>query len=177
MSDHEAFADEIAGFHAQQAAEKLLKAWLAIDGQVFPLTHNLGTLLDVLRDHEPDADRFRGLIALNPFAVQFRYEAITGDAEPLDREGLARSIQRLLERVQEALGETGRILSPENSKGARQSRSPSPQAFSGRPSWVAGGRPVFDLPPLLSSPRAFRDRLSKGPVPGASLPGLAGQRA
>ena len=105
MSDHEAFADEIAGFHAQQSVEKLLKAWLAIDGQVFPLTHNLGTLLDALRDHEPDADRFRGLIALNPFAVQFRYEAITGDAEPLDREGLARSIQRLLERVREALGE------------------------------------------------------------------------
>lgn len=105
MSDHEAFADEIAGFHAQQSAEKLLKAWLAIDGQMFPLTHNLGTLLDVLRDHEPDADRFRGLIALNPFAVQFRQEAITGDAEPLDREGLALSIRRLLERVQEALGE------------------------------------------------------------------------
>ena len=105
MSDHEAFADEIAGFRAQQAAEKLLKAWLAIDGQVFPLTHNLGTLLDVLRDHEPDADRFRGLIALNPFAVRFRQEAITGDAEPLDREGLALSILRLLERVREALGE------------------------------------------------------------------------
>lgn len=105
MSDYEAFADEIAGFHAQQAAEKLLKAWIAIDGQVFPLTHNLGTLLDILRDHEPDADRFRGLIALNPFAVQFRYEAITGDTEPLDREGVVRSIQTLLERVQEALGE------------------------------------------------------------------------
>lgn len=105
MSDFEAFADEIAGFHAQQAAERLLKAWIAIGGQVFPLTHNLGTLLDILRDHEPDADRFRGLIALNPFAVQFRYEAITGDTEPLDREGVVRSIQTLLERVQEALGE------------------------------------------------------------------------
>lgn len=105
MSDYEAIVDETAGFHAHQAAEKLLKAWIAIDGQVFPLTHNLGTLLDILRDHEPDADRFRGLIALSPFAVQFRYEAITGDTEPLDREGLVRSIQTLLEPVQVTLGE------------------------------------------------------------------------
>ena len=105
MSDNEAFADEIVGFHAQQAAEKLLKAWIAIHGQVFQLTHNLGVLLDALRDHEPEADRFRGLIALNPFAVQFRYEAITGDMERLDRKGLARSLQSLLESVQAALGE------------------------------------------------------------------------
>lgn len=105
MSDNEAFADEIVGFHAQQAAEKLLKAWIAIHGQMFQLTHNLGVLLDALRDHEPEADRFRGLIALNPFAVQFRYEAISGDMERLDRKGLARSLQSLMESVQAALGE------------------------------------------------------------------------
>ena len=29
MGDAAVFADEVLGFHAQQAAEKLLKAWLA----------------------------------------------------------------------------------------------------------------------------------------------------
>lgn len=105
MSNKEVFSDEIAGFHAQQAAEKALKAWLAIHGQVFPLTHNLGVLLDVLQAREPDAEGFRALIALNPFAVQFRYEAMTDDAEPLDRESLAASVEALLHRVQRALGE------------------------------------------------------------------------
>lgn len=32
-------ADEILGFHAQQAAEKMLKAFLACQGFEFPLTH------------------------------------------------------------------------------------------------------------------------------------------
>lgn len=30
MSDPDVFADEVFGFHAQQAAEKALKAWLAV---------------------------------------------------------------------------------------------------------------------------------------------------
>ncbi len=38
MSEPEFFSDEIAGFHAQRAAEKLLKAWLAVLGVSFPLT-------------------------------------------------------------------------------------------------------------------------------------------
>ena len=105
MSDREVFSDEIAGFHAQQAAEKLLKAWLAIHGQVFPLTHNLDVLLDILRDRDPDAEGFRGLIALSPFAVQFRYEAISEDTEPLDRDSLVASVEALSRRVQKALCE------------------------------------------------------------------------
>ena len=36
MRDVDIFADEIFGFHAQQAAEKLLKAWLALLGEVTP---------------------------------------------------------------------------------------------------------------------------------------------
>ncbi len=105
MADKEVFSDEIAGFHAQQAAEKALKAWLAIHGQVFPLTQNLGVLLDVLQAREPDAEGFRALIALNPFAVQFRYEAMTENAEPLDRQSLAASVEALLRRVRQALGQ------------------------------------------------------------------------
>ena len=34
MDDTEVFADEIFGFHVQQAAEKLCKAWLAMLGEV-----------------------------------------------------------------------------------------------------------------------------------------------
>ena len=36
MGDAAVFADEVFGFHAQQAAEKLLKAWLASPSHGWP---------------------------------------------------------------------------------------------------------------------------------------------
>ena len=36
MKDPEVFAEEVFGFHAQQAAEKALKAWIAALGQEYP---------------------------------------------------------------------------------------------------------------------------------------------
>ena len=38
MVDEEIFANEIFGFHVQQAAEELCKAWLALIGEAYPLT-------------------------------------------------------------------------------------------------------------------------------------------
>lgn len=38
MLDSQTFADEIFGFHVQQAAEKVLKAWIAALGEVYPFT-------------------------------------------------------------------------------------------------------------------------------------------
>ena len=46
MGDASVFADEIFGFHTQQATEKLFKAWLALLGDTYPLTHNLEQLLE-----------------------------------------------------------------------------------------------------------------------------------
>ena len=39
LADVPAVSDAIVGFHAQQAAEKALKAALAATGQDFPFTH------------------------------------------------------------------------------------------------------------------------------------------
>lgn len=39
-------ADSVVGFHAQQAAEKALKAVLAASGDDFPWTHDLRHLMD-----------------------------------------------------------------------------------------------------------------------------------
>lgn len=103
MSDPAFFSDEIVGFHAQQAAEKLLKAWLALLGLTFPLTHDLGALLDMLGRSEPAAEKFRGFVALNPFAIQFRYEAVGEEMDPLDRDNLVKQLRLLSESVQAAL--------------------------------------------------------------------------
>jgi HEPN domain-containing protein len=51
MDDADVFADEIFGFHAQQAAEKAFKAWLALLGVEYPKTHDLSLLLGILQSH------------------------------------------------------------------------------------------------------------------------------
>lgn len=67
--------DELLGFHAQQAVEKLLKAVLARHGVAYEFRHDLeylGELLDGAGlGRPPDFER---ALALTPWAVEFRYE-------------------------------------------------------------------------------------------------------
>jgi HEPN domain-containing protein len=50
MTDAQTFADEIFGFHVQQAVEKLLKAWLnALDSE-YPFSHDISVLLMLLEE-------------------------------------------------------------------------------------------------------------------------------
>ena len=48
--DAEHVADEIVGFHCQQALEKLLKALLSLRGVRYRKTHDLRELMDLLKD-------------------------------------------------------------------------------------------------------------------------------
>jgi HEPN domain-containing protein len=61
-------------YHCQQAAEKVLKAWLTARNIVFPKTHDLETLLHLCRAAE---NGFGAYIvqarALTPLATEFRY--------------------------------------------------------------------------------------------------------
>lgn len=66
---------DTACFHAQQAAEKLLKAFL-LDRQVaFPFTHDLVRLLLLCEGQDPS---FAALLPvaelLTPYAVELRYD-------------------------------------------------------------------------------------------------------
>ena len=78
--------DEIYGFHVQQAAEKLLKAWIALLGESYPLTHSIETLLKLLADRGVDTAPFLDLSAYTPYAVEFRYAGVGPDAKPIDRD-------------------------------------------------------------------------------------------
>ena len=103
MGDAAVFADEIFGFHVQQAAEKLFNAWLALLGEAYPMTHDQTELLEMLTSPEPDAARFDALIDYTPYAVQFRYGASDAGSAPLERgEALGRA-EALLEEAQRRL--------------------------------------------------------------------------
>ena len=99
MADADVFADEIFGFHVQQAAEKLLKAWLALLGETYPTTHDLARLLAMLRESDVEATRFNELMEYTPFAVQFRYAPGDLSARPLDRDTAIERVEALLKEV------------------------------------------------------------------------------
>lgn len=103
MGDADCFDDVIWGFHAQQAVEKLLKAWLSLPGESYPRTHDLRVLLRQLeRADASGIDRHMGLVDLTDYAVQFRYE-VGGDAEIFERTRLLREIEVLEVVVKESL--------------------------------------------------------------------------
>ena len=99
MMDATVFADEIFGFHVQQAVEKLFKAWLALLGESYPATHNLARLLEMLTPHNVDTNRFDKLVEFTPYAVQFRYAPGDPGSKPVDRDAAVEGVQVLFEVV------------------------------------------------------------------------------
>ena len=99
MDDSHVFADQVFGFHAQQAAEKLLKAWLALLGEVYPLTHDLEVLLDRLQEREVSVDHLRPLVEYTDYARNIRYGSDELISKPLDRASALRRIDSLFEEV------------------------------------------------------------------------------
>ena len=108
MDDPAVFADEIFGFHAQQAVEKLLKAWLASLGETYPLSHDLASLLDMLSVRSLDVARFDELVDYTRYAVRLRYAAADPGAKPLDRSKTVGQVDVLLEEVRRRLAEAER---------------------------------------------------------------------
>ena len=100
--------DEIFGFHAQQAVEKSLKAWITLAGGNYGRTHDLQQLLLMLEELGCDADKFDNLVELNPFAVQMRYDLFDTDEPDLDRPGMLRRVEELYEYVQRKIQEIKR---------------------------------------------------------------------
>lgn len=88
---------DAACFHAQQVAEKYLKALLQEAEIPFGKTHNLSLLLDLLKDNHPGLELLRPTLAiLNAFAVEYRYPGESADKE------VARQAVRLAEEVKQA---------------------------------------------------------------------------
>jgi HEPN domain-containing protein len=98
-----AISDETLGFHAQQAAEKLIKALLALGGHEYPRTHDLGLLLDLLASLDvqiPEA--LLTVEILTPFATVFRYDDLPLEAA-IDRQEWLPLLLALEEFVGEAI--------------------------------------------------------------------------
>jgi HEPN domain-containing protein len=97
-------SSEIFGFHAQQSAEKFLKALLSEFGAPFPRTHNLRLLMDLLADAgHPLPSQFTDLDLLTPYGTLFRYEDIPADVA-LDRTAAYSMVAALRDFVEKEIG-------------------------------------------------------------------------
>ena len=94
---------DAACFHAQQCAEKYLKAMLQEAGIEFGRTHNLSALLDTCLPVESTLERLRReLLVLNAYAVEFRYPGELASRD-MAVEALA-AVRRVREAGRKALG-------------------------------------------------------------------------
>ena len=82
-------------FHAQQAAEKAMKAVLIAKGVPPPKTHNIRTLLDLLPQEVIAPQEIEDAASLTDYAVTSRYP---GDFESVDEEEYEDTV-RLAETV------------------------------------------------------------------------------
>ncbi|HEY4812391.1 MAG TPA: HEPN domain-containing protein [Solirubrobacteraceae bacterium] len=87
-------ANAIVGFHAQQAAETLIKAVLAARGVAFMKSHALSYLIGLVEENDIEApDELSEADVLSPWAVEFRYEG--EDPPALDRSAALVLVEQL----------------------------------------------------------------------------------
>jgi len=81
-------------FHAQQCAEKHLKALLISHNIEPPRTHSLETLLDLMVGNVPELEQYRDLLTgLTPYSVEYRYPGVA--AMPDDAEYCVETMREL----------------------------------------------------------------------------------
>ena len=102
---NEKVRDEIIGFHAQQAAEKLLKALLMAKNISYRRTHDLRELIDLIRDNDIEfPESLMEIRTLSPFAVEFRYDYIPlEEEEEFNRQKALEMVQQLRKWVDNML--------------------------------------------------------------------------
>jgi HEPN domain-containing protein len=102
---------ETLGFHAQQAVEKLLKAWLCHLGVDYPKLHNVNLPVDLLEASDVKLpDTLSDLGSLTPFATVYRYDALPMSAD-IDRERLLTLVLEVRAHVETQIGNDSESLS------------------------------------------------------------------
>lgn len=79
----------LIAYHAQQFAEKHLKAYLVFHNVDFPDTHNIARLLELCAEKATWPDTVRDSEELTPFAITTRYP---GEDEEVTKEEALRAI-------------------------------------------------------------------------------------
>jgi HEPN domain-containing protein len=96
---------DAVAFHAQQCAEKYLKARLIEAERSFPKTHDLAVILDLVLEVEPGWESMRPeLNALTDLGVEVRYPGTFADEE--DAAHALETARKVRDMVRSSLGLT-----------------------------------------------------------------------
>lgn len=91
----------LVAYHAQQCAEKALKAYLVFHRIDFPYTHNISRLLELCDDKAHWGDALLAAEGLSVYAITTRYP---GEDEEVTRDEALGAIE-LAETVKEVVGQ------------------------------------------------------------------------
>jgi len=97
----------LIAYHAQQCAEKCLKAFLVYHNVDFPYTHNIRRLLIFCAEHAEWTDTVKGAEELTPYAITARYpgeDEQVSEAEAKRAIELARQVRTQVRNALDQLG-------------------------------------------------------------------------
>ncbi len=80
----------LVAYHAQQCAEKHIKAFLVYCGVDFPYTHNIRRLLKLCSQHADWVEQLRQAEELTPYAITARYP---GEADEVTKTEASEAIE------------------------------------------------------------------------------------
>jgi HEPN domain-containing protein len=103
----------LIAYHAQQCAEKCLKAYLVLQAVDFPYTHNLGHLLDLCATRGRWAEDLRDAEELTPFAITARYPGEDEEVTPPEAMRALDLAERVRTVVREVIRKAGIALTAE----------------------------------------------------------------
>lgn len=97
----------LIAYHAQQCAEKHLKAYLVFRRVDFPFTHNLSRLIELAQQSRDWPEALLDAEELTPYAITTRYP---GEDEPVSADEARRAIdiaERTRQLIRDTLAATG----------------------------------------------------------------------
>jgi len=101
---HEPSLSSLAAFHAQQAAEKFLKAFLVQHQIEFPKTHDIRRLLMLVAEADKVlSESLREAVTLTVYGVDVRYPGDLPEADRKDVERAAKLAQQVRRAVRRSL--------------------------------------------------------------------------
>jgi len=97
----------LVAYHAQQCAEKYLRAYLVWRGVDFPRTHNISTLLELCSDYAQWPPTLRDAEELTDYAVATRYPGEAAEVTAQDAQRAIEVAEQVRTPVRAALRELG----------------------------------------------------------------------
>lgn len=97
----------LIAYHAQQCAEKNLKAYLVFHSVDFPFTHNLRRLLELCPAHANWAEQLRDVDELTPYAISARYPGEDDEVSEVEAHRAVELALRVRQTVRQTLHREG----------------------------------------------------------------------